>query len=634
MNSYFRCLLLATFSAQIALPQDTLDKIRSNDLTWLANAMQSKEKVDQRDAKQNTALIWAAALGSTEAVQLLIERGADVNAANGLGVTPLIAAATDEAKVKILLAAGADVKATSKMGRNALIIAASSPAAIGSMRLLLEKGAQVNSSSAQKTTPILSALGGTYCAPEQVDLLLASGADVKAEDSAGNAVMHGAILCPPKQIKGLIGKGALLNASNSFGGKVKFGNIELVGLTPLMLAAPYASAAEIQLLLDLGADPNAVDSRGMNSLHFAVSSETQNIDVVKLLLGKGADKSRKDKYGQTPLDWARKFNDPKVTAALGAKAITLTNSKPQANASFSVQRSITLLEKTGSEFFKTSGCLACHHSNLTAHAVRVAKGKSVVADSPFLNEIAAINKGFLASISPTLLQQVGPGGAVDTMLYALLGADASNSPSNPDLEIAANYIAVQQLPAGQWAFGGISRSPIEEGNLHRTALAVRLLPRYTNEAQKPKRKRQVELARRWMENEPAKTLDDKAMKLLGLAWSGSSVDHLNKAAAELERAQRSDGGWGGNRNLGSEAYSTGLALYALAVGANRPAKTKSVAAGRRYLESTQLADGSWHVHSRSDKFQPYFESGFPHGQDQWISSAATAWAVAGWSASR
>jgi len=46
----------------------------------------------------------------------------------------------------------------------------------------------------------------------------------------------------------------------------------------------------------------------------------------------------------------------------------------------------------------------------------------------------------------------------------------------------------------------------------------------------------------------------------------------------------------------------------------------------RYLLTTQLDDGSWHVRSRAPKFQPYFESGFPHGQDQWISSAATAWA--------
>jgi hypothetical protein len=34
------------------------------------------------------------------------------------------------------------------------------------------------------------------------------------------------------------------------------------------------------------------------------------------------------------------------------------------------------------------------------------------------------------------------------------------------------------------------------------------------------------------------------------------------------------------------------------------------------------------VRSRSPKFQPYFEGGFPYGQDQWISSMATGWATA------
>ena len=42
--------------------------------------------------------------------------------------------------------------------------------------------------------------------------------------------------------------------------------------------------------------------------------------------------------------------------------------------------------------------------------------------------------------------------------------------------------------------------------------------------------------------------------------------------------------------------------------------------------NTQLEDGSWHVRSRCIPFQPYFESGFPHGHDQWISVAATNWA--------
>jgi hypothetical protein len=44
---------------------------------------------------------------------------------------------------------------------------------------------------------------------------------------------------------------------------------------------------------------------------------------------------------------------------------------------------------------------------------------------------------------------------------------------------------------------------------------------------------------------------------------------------------------------------------------------------------TQRDDGSWFVKSRAMKIQPYFESGFPYGHDQWISQAATAWATIG-----
>jgi uncharacterized protein YfiM (DUF2279 family) len=50
--------------------------------------------------------------------------------------------------------------------------------------------------------------------------------------------------------------------------------------------------------------------------------------------------------------------------------------------------------------------------------------------------------------------------------------------------------------------------------------------------------------------------------------------------------------------------------------------------GVQYLVSTQHADGSWYVRSRAAKFQPFFESGFPYGHDQWISQMATGWAAA------
>jgi hypothetical protein len=47
------------------------------------------------------------------------------------------------------------------------------------------------------------------------------------------------------------------------------------------------------------------------------------------------------------------------------------------------------------------------------------------------------------------------------------------------------------------------------------------------------------------------------------------------------------------------------------------------------MASSHFEDGSWYVKSRVVKIQPFFESGFPFGPDQWISAAATNWAVMG-----
>jgi hypothetical protein len=48
--------------------------------------------------------------------------------------------------------------------------------------------------------------------------------------------------------------------------------------------------------------------------------------------------------------------------------------------------------------------------------------------------------------------------------------------------------------------------------------------------------------------------------------------------------------------------------------------------GTDFLLRTQAADGTWLVKTRSIWLQPYFESGFPYGRDQFISTAGTAWA--------
>jgi len=49
--------------------------------------------------------------------------------------------------------------------------------------------------------------------------------------------------------------------------------------------------------------------------------------------------------------------------------------------------------------------------------------------------------------------------------------------------------------------------------------------------------------------------------------------------------------------------------------------------GIKFLLATQHEDGSWHTKTRALSFQPYFDAGFPHGYDQWMSAAGTSWAA-------
>jgi len=104
------------------------------------------------------------------------------------------------------------------------------------------------------------------------------------------------------------------------------------------------------------------------------------------------------------------------------------------------------------------------------------------------------------------------------------------------------------------------------------------------------------------------------------------MEGARKAARALVAMQRSDGGWSQLPSLESDAYATGQALYALNVAGGMPVTDPVYQRGIDYLLRTQAADGSWHVKSRSIWLQPYFESGFPYGQDQFISAAGTAWA--------
>jgi len=112
-----------------------------------------------------------------------------------------------------------------------------------------------------------------------------------------------------------------------------------------------------------------------------------------------------------------------------------------------------------------------------------------------------------------------------------------------------------------------------------------------------------------------------------LFWSKSNSDRIAQSARQILSHQRPDGGWAQLPGLSSDAYATGQSLYALATTGAVDITSAAWKRGIDYLLRTQQADGTWRVKSRSFPFQPYFESGFPYGSDQWISIAGSSWAT-------
>jgi hypothetical protein len=160
-----------------------------------------------------------------------------------------------------------------------------------------------------------------------------------------------------------------------------------------------------------------------------------------------------------------------------------------------------------------------------------------------------------------------------------------------------------------------------------TALSVRALEAYAPLPLKADYKRAVQRAATWLARATAKNNEDYAYRVLGLTWAGAGRAAIRRAADALIAQQRADGGWGQIPTLPSDAYATGQALTALVeTGVVRPSDPV-YQRGVRFLLETQLEDGSWFVRSRAIPIQPYFESGFPHGRDQFISAAATNWAT-------
>ncbi len=595
--------------------------IRNNDLATLRELIHDPGP-KARDARGNSPLMYAAALGSLESMSLLLDAGADPNAANDFAATPLMWCAGDAAKVRLLLSKGAKVDARSKLGRTPLLIAAAYDGATEAARLLIEKGSDVNARDEGGMSVLEQAAASNHI--ELVRLLLAKGAAVNTTDgggftallsAAGNGDRNAAL------VKLLLEHGAAVNVKcGDTLEVVKNGPIGLGHLTPLQLAAGMANYEAVEALVRAGADVNAKDVRNATPLVFAVATDHANPKIVELLLAKGAAR-------EPAREWARRYQNPAILPLLGLApskpADGLIAGSPRGSVRESITKALGSSQTAATKFLVSGGCLSCHAEHLNGIAVSAAKSLDIQADYELEAREARATAALRGGIEQQLFQVQDPSAGVDAQQFSLMQMAGSGLAPTLATDSLVHHIAAMQRKEGDWPTYGPVRPPLEDGGFSHTAMGIRVLRLYLIPGRKAEFDERVARAAAWLEKAEPISTEDRAMQILGIAWAGREAP-ANRVQ-QLAARQRPDGGWGQTDNLPSDAYATGEALWALHESGTAPSDPV-YRRGVDYLVATQQADGTWHVVTRALGFQPYFESGFPHGHDQWISQAGTAMA--------
>lgn len=312
-----------------------------------------------------------------------------------------------------------------------------------------------------------------------------------------------------------------------------------------------------------------------------------------------------------------------VSVATAQEAAVLA----EAEIRSAVSRAIPLLEKGSAGSMKERpNCFTCHNLGMPVLALTTARRRGFEIDESLLKEQLQFTADYLDDHRDDYLAGKGTGGQVATAGAALWALETGERKPDEITAAVTEYLLKYQKDLGHWKMTS-DRPPTESSHFTANFLAIRGLKAFADPKQRERADARIEQARKWLTATSAKDTEDRAFRLWSLKIAGAADDEIRKTAQELLEKQRDDGGWAQLEGMASDAYATGSALVALAESGVSKSEHEAYQRGLRYLLKTQLPDGSWYVKSRSKPFQKYYESGFPHGNDQFVSIAASSWAT-------
>ena len=280
----------------------------------------------EEDRRGQTALMWAAAEGHADVVGVLLEIGADFRTPLESGFTPLLFAAREGRTdvVRALLAAGASV--------NGMVQREGERKPVPGGRMLRNG-----------TSPLLVAVTNAHF--DLGTMLLGAGADPNAADTGYTALHALASARKPgvgdnnpapdgsgamtslQLARKLVAAGADVNAAMTKRANLNNTRFNELGATPFMLASLTADAEYMQLLIEFGADITVRNAENSTALMAAsglgtrspgedAGTEPEVLEALQVLVELGADVNAVDSNFETPMHSAAYKNLPKVVEFL------------------------------------------------------------------------------------------------------------------------------------------------------------------------------------------------------------------------------------------------------------------------------------------------------------------------------
>jgi Squalene-hopene cyclase N-terminal domain len=292
-----------------------------------------------------------------------------------------------------------------------------------------------------------------------------------------------------------------------------------------------------------------------------------------------------------------------------------------------IDRGLGFLTKDALAWKNKHTCASCHHAALVIWAMREAKQRGHAVEGPVLNEltkwVAESGDGKFTLKRPASAPQAASPKAI---YFALaLGADPKpDAISRAGMNLLLKTVKSEQTDNGSWSTWPETRPPIF-GNSDEslTALAVlAVLPEAAAGDDSAKAARDKGI--KWLTE--TKTDDDPqsiAMRLVLWTRLDRPAEEWKPLVQRIQARQNADGGWSQTKDMPSDAWATGQALYALACAGIKP-DAPVITGAHAFLVKTQRDDGSWPMTSRPVK---------PGGEGCKslipITSAGSAWAILG-----